>query len=75
MTDPHADLTTEFAKELAKQIPIKDALVAPARQTGQILEDMIGALTSHRPDRARVSNGGMVVGEGAPARWHLVGKE
>ena len=35
----------------------------------------LGALTSHCPDNARVSNGGMVVGEGAPARWHLVGKE
>src|SRR6202048_4283773 len=41
MTDPHVDLTTEFAKELAKQIPVKDALVAPARQTGEILEDIV----------------------------------
>jgi hypothetical protein len=41
MTDPGTDLTTEFAKELAKQIPIKDALAAPARQTGQIFEDIV----------------------------------
>jgi len=41
MTDPGTDLTTEFAKELAKQIPIKDALAPPARQTGQILEDIV----------------------------------
>jgi hypothetical protein len=35
------ELTTEFAKELAKQIPVKDALAAPARQTGEILEDIV----------------------------------
>ena len=41
MTDPSMELTTEFAKELAKQIPVKDALAAPARQTGEILEDIV----------------------------------
>ena len=41
MTDPGTDLTVQFAKELAKQIPVRDALGAPARQTGQILEDIV----------------------------------
>jgi hypothetical protein len=41
VTDPGTELVTEFATELAKQIPIKDALEAPARQTGQILEDIV----------------------------------
>ncbi len=41
MSDQGTELTTEFAKELAKQIPIRDALAAPARQTGQILEDIV----------------------------------
>ena len=41
MTDPGTDATAECAKELAKQIPVKDALVAPARQTGQILKDIV----------------------------------
>jgi hypothetical protein len=35
------ELATEFAKELAKQLPVKEALSAPARQTGQILEDLV----------------------------------
>jgi hypothetical protein len=41
MSDQSTELTTEFAKELAKQIPVRDALAAPARQTGQILEDIV----------------------------------
>lgn len=41
MTDQSTELTTEFAKELAKQIPVKEALSAPAHQTGQILEDIV----------------------------------
>jgi hypothetical protein len=41
MTDPGTDLTTEFAKELAKQFPIKEAFSAPAEQTGQILQDIV----------------------------------
>ena len=43
-TDP----TTEFAKELARQLPVKsiyDHAAAPAaKQTGQLLQDMIKAL-------------------------------
>lgn len=36
-----ADLTTAVATEIAKQLPIKDALQAPARQTGEILQDIV----------------------------------
>lgn len=41
MSDPGTELTTEFAKELAKQLSIKEAFSAPAQQTGQILQDII----------------------------------
>src|SRR4051794_15052875 len=41
MTVPNSDLTTEFAKELAKQFPVKEAFSAPARQTGEILQDIV----------------------------------
>jgi hypothetical protein len=39
--DPTKELVSEFAKELAHQLPIKEALAPPARQTGQILEDIV----------------------------------
>jgi hypothetical protein len=41
MADPTTEVATEFAKELAKQLPVKEAFAAPARQTGQILEDIV----------------------------------
>jgi hypothetical protein len=39
--DPANELVSEFAKELARQLPVKEALAPPARQTGQILEDIV----------------------------------
>jgi hypothetical protein len=39
--DPGTEITTEFAKELAKQFPVKEAFSPPARQAGQILEDIV----------------------------------
>jgi hypothetical protein len=39
--DPTKGLISEFAKELASQLPVKEALAPPARQTGQILEDIV----------------------------------
>jgi hypothetical protein len=41
MTDPTTAMATEVAKEIAKQLPIKEAFGAPARQSGQILEDIV----------------------------------
>jgi len=38
------DLATAVATEIAKQIPVKDALQPAARQTGQILQDVIKAV-------------------------------
>lgn len=34
-------VVTEFAKELAHQLPVKEVLPSPARQTGQVLEDIV----------------------------------
>jgi hypothetical protein len=39
--DPTKELVSQFAKELASQLPVKEALTPPARQTGQILEDIV----------------------------------
>jgi hypothetical protein len=53
VTDPGTEIATEFAIELAKQIPVKDALAAPARQSGQILEDKATANGSLFPKQVR----------------------
>jgi hypothetical protein len=60
--EPGTEITTEFAKELAKQLPVKEALTASARQTGQLLEDIVKTIqlalaplqfTGALPDRLR----------------------
>ncbi|MFK4657158.1 DUF4393 domain-containing protein [Bradyrhizobium japonicum] len=38
------DLTTAIATEIAKQLPVKEALEPPARQTGEILQDIVKAI-------------------------------
>jgi hypothetical protein len=38
---PEVDLTVAVATEVAKQLPVRDALEAPARQTGQLLQDIV----------------------------------
>jgi hypothetical protein len=47
MAAPGDDPTTEFAKELARQLPVKAAykdIAAPAaKQTGQLLQDVVKA--------------------------------
>lgn len=48
MADPGTDLTTEFAKEIAKQLPVRaayeDAVQPAARQTGELAEDLLKAV-------------------------------
>ncbi|WP_161500058.1 DUF4393 domain-containing protein [Bradyrhizobium sp. AC87j1] len=35
------DLTVAVATEIAKQLPVKEALAPPARQTGEVLQDIV----------------------------------
>jgi len=45
MVEQRTEIATSVAMELAKQLPLKEALSPPARQAGQILEDFIKTIS------------------------------